>query len=257
VGAYESVFMAELMHTLEALWPHGAAAPAHWRDPGAAQAPRKAETTPLFSIIMVHYQGSVSPQAFARCIDSVQAQTFKDFELLCYHDGPLLDAAAPQPVKIRCTPRRYNDWGHSLRDIGIREARGQYIVHLNADNILYPNALQSIAAEIRRPPIVITPNGRQLDLDNIIIFPVVMHDHVRFMYNVMRLPPASGRSLILTGNPPIPGNIDCMQLVMKRSLWLAEGSWYDKSKESDSLMYQLFAPKYGYRTVGQVLGEHF
>jgi glycosyltransferase involved in cell wall biosynthesis len=249
--------MPELMDTLEALWPHGASRPAQRRDSAAAPAPRGAETAPLFSIIMVHYQGSVSRQAFARSVESIQAQTFKDFELICYHDGPLLDPAAPQPVKIRCTARRHNDWGHSLRDIGIREARGQYIVHLNADNVLYPHALQAIAAEIRRPAIVLTANGRQLDLDNIVIFPIVMHDHVRFMYNVMRLPPASGRSLILTGNPPIPGNIDCMQLVMKRSLWLAEGSWYDKSKESDSLMYQLLAPKYGYRTVGQVLGEHF
>jgi hypothetical protein len=47
-----------------------------------------------------------------------------------------------------------------------------------------------------------------------------------------------------------------MQLVMKRQLWLDEGGWYDKSELSDGAMYEKFAAKYGYRTVGGVLGEH-
>ena len=49
---------------------------------------------PLFSIIVVHYQGTVSREIFARGISSLQNQTFRDFEILCYHDGPLLDVAA-------------------------------------------------------------------------------------------------------------------------------------------------------------------
>jgi hypothetical protein len=52
-------------------------------------------------------------------------------------------------------------------------------------------------------------------------------------------------------------NIDCMQLVMKRELWLAEGGWRDKSERGDGEMYQQFTQKYGYRQVGPVLGEHF
>jgi hypothetical protein len=52
-------------------------------------------------------------------------------------------------------------------------------------------------------------------------------------------------------------NIDAMQLVMKRSLWLAEGGWHDKREDGDGRMYEAFAKKYGYRTVGPVLGEHF
>jgi hypothetical protein len=44
---------------------------------------------------------------------------------------------------------------------------------------------------------------------------------------------------------------------VKRSLWPAEGGWYDKSQLSDGHMYQQFAAKYGYRTVGPVPGEHF
>ncbi len=179
---------------------------------------------PLFSIIVVHFQGTISREIFARGIASLQAQTFKDFEILCYHDGPLLDSLAPQPVPIRATEKRFNDFGHSLRDIGIREAKGDYIVHFNADNILYPNALETIAAEIRRGSRLFQLPGQvAADTDNIIVIPMIMHDMQRYLGTAVRLPKESGCYLILTGNPPGVGLIDCMQLVMKRSLWLAEG----------------------------------
>jgi hypothetical protein len=213
---------------------------------------------PLFSIIVVHYQGTISREIFARGIASLQNQTFRDFEILCYHDGPLIDPAAPQPVPIRATPLRFNDWGHSLRDLGIREAKGDYIVHFNADNILYPSALETMAAEIRRPSRLFNAANRQpFDTDNIIIYPVIMHDMQRFMDWAVRMPAGSGSYMILTGNPPFVGGIDCMQLVMKRELWLREGGWHDKREAGDAWMYPTFAAKYGYRAVGPVLGEHF
>jgi hypothetical protein len=212
---------------------------------------------PLFSIIVVHYQGTVSLETFARGIASLQDQTFKDFEILCYHDGPLLDPQAPRPVPIRATERRFNDFGHSLRDLGIREAAGDYIVHFNADNLLYPFALETIAGEIRRASRLFLQSGQAVDTDNIIIFPIVMHDTQRFLNTNARLPAGSGCSMILTGNPPAVGLIDCMQLVMKRQLWLAEGGWHDKREAGDAFMYPTFAAKYGYRGVGPVLGEHF
>ena len=211
---------------------------------------------PLFSIIVVHYQGTISREIYLRGINSILSQTFKDYEVLVYHDGPLLDPAAPTPVPIRCTATRHNDWGHSLRDRGIREATGDYILHFNADNILYPNALELIAAEIRRPSRLLDANRNPLDSDDIIIFPIIMNDHDRVMQGIFRMP-GSGARLIMTGNPPVFGFIDCLQLVMKRSLWLAEGGWHDKREQSDGVMYQCFAEKYGYRGVGAILGEHY
>ena len=211
---------------------------------------------PLFSIIVVHYQGTISREIYLRGVHSIQTQTFRDFELLVYHDGPLLDPAAPTPVPIRCTDVRHNDWGHSLRDRGIREASGDYIVHFNADNILYPHALEMIAAEIRRPSRVFDENKNALDSDNIIIFPIIMHDHDRVMQGLVRIP-GSGSRLVFTGNPPLFGNVDCMQLVMKRSLWLAEGGWRDRREQADGMLYQQFATNYGYRAVGAILGEHY
>ena len=215
---------------------------------------------PLFSIIVPHYQGSVPHQIFCRGIESLKAQSFTDFELLCYHDGPLLDATLPMPTPIVATEKRYNDFGHSLRDIGIKQASGEYIVHMNADNILYPFALETIAAEIRRQPRVLNPQGVPMDPNCIIIFPVKMNGLQRVRGQVAQFKSPDGSTVpfyeIMTGNPPILQNIDAMQLVMRRDLWVAEGGWIDKRNMADGLMYPAFAKKYGYRTVGPVLGEH-
>ena len=211
---------------------------------------------PLFSIIVVHYQGTVPHEIFLRGVGSLLEQRFKSHEILCYHDGPLLQPDVASPVPIRATERRFNDFGHSLRDIGIRAASGDYIVHFNADNVLYPDALERIAAEITRPPRVIKPDGTPLDANNIIIFPIKMFGLVRVWPHVAQYKAAADWFEILNGNPPVLRNIDCMQLVMRRRLWLDEGGWYDKSELGDGQMYEKFAQKYGYRTVGGVLGEH-
>ncbi len=211
---------------------------------------------PLFSIIVVHYQGTVPHAIFCRGIASLQSQTFRDFEILAYHDGPLLDPGVSWPVPITCTERRFNDWGHSLRDLGIRAATGDYILHTNADNILFPPALEEIAKEIARPPRLFDQQGQPMDTDDLIIYPVRMIGLQKFRQHSVQFKGDPPFYLILTGVPPVAGYIDCMQLVMKRTLWLREGGWYDKREWGDTAMYQKFAHTYGYRTVGPVLGEH-
>jgi len=212
---------------------------------------------PLFSIVVVHYQGVNSHEVFLRGIASLQAQTFRDFEIRCYHDGPLLDTAVEWPIPVRCTAKRYNDWGHSLRDLGIRESTGEYILHFNADNVLYPDALQVLSEEIAREPRLRDASGQAIDTNDIVIFPIRMWGLVKFRQHTVQFKGAPDFYLILTGTPPVLQNIDCMQLVMKRSLWLTEGGWHDKRELGDGYMYQAFASKYGYRSVGPVLGEHF
>lgn len=212
---------------------------------------------PLFSIIMVHFQGVNPHPIFMRGYESLAAQTFKDVEILCYHDGPLLDMTAEFPLPVTCTAQRHNDWGHSLRHAGILAATGDYILHFNADNILYTDALQQIADAIHRQPRLVHESGQILDTNDIVIFPVKMWNLVKFRNVTWQRKGPPEFYTILTGMPPVLQNIDCMQLVMKRELWLAEGGWYDRRELGDGYMYQKFAAKYGYRAVGPVLGEHF
>jgi hypothetical protein len=213
--------------------------------------------TPRFSIIIPHYQGVITHQRFCRGVRSILQQTFRDYEILCYHDGPLLDNRLPMPVPVVQTEKRHNDFGHSLRDRGIHEAKGEYIVHFNPDNILYPTALEEIVKVAGRTSLIFDDDGRCLDPDGIIIFPVLMRGVQVAPGRVCRFDEMPDLYTIFPGVPVKLFQIDCMQFVMKRELWLAEGGWADKSHDGDGIMYEKFAAKYGYRTVGPVLGEHW
>jgi glycosyltransferase involved in cell wall biosynthesis len=212
---------------------------------------------PRFSIIIVHYQGSTTHNEFCRCANSIINQTYQDFEILAYHDGPLLDEKVVFPVPIVCMDRNYKDWGHTLRDRGIHEAKGDYIVHMNSDNLLYPNALEEIAATIDRPPRLFNQQRQPVDTSDIVVYGILARCAQRFGDDVLRCPNRPDYYIVLTGNPPRRLYIDAMQLVMKRTLWLAEGGWSNKTYCGDGEMYQKFATKYGYRSVEKVLGEHY
>lgn len=210
-----------------------------------------------YSIIVPHYQGSINHKRFCRGIQSLLSQTYNNYEILCYHDGPLLDNRLPMPISITPTKIRYNDWGHSLRDIGIYASSGDYLISFNPDNILYPFALEYIDKALSENSIIFDENGKCLDTDNIVIFPVLMRGVKIAPGRICRFDGNNEIYTIFTGVPVKKHAIDCMQLVMKRELWLVEGGWKDKSHDGDGTMYEEFAKKYGYRTVQEVLGEHW
>ena len=223
--------------------------------------------TPKFSIIIVDYEGSVDRPLVNRALSSLINQSFQDFEILLFHDGPKTVSYAEeidtnylsQVTKCIVTEKRYNDYGHSLRDLGIRSAKGEYIVHLNADNFFYPFAFAAMdrTINLQMPP-VYGQNGQLLNGADIIIFPIVMRGMIYHHHRYYRDRNAlDTMSVVFSGIPPRPGNIDCMQLVMKRQLWLDEGGWSNKSEQSDGALYHQFCRKYGIRTVDKVLGEHF
>jgi len=207
--------------------------------------------SPIFSIIVPHYQGSVSHERFLEGIESLQNQTFQDFEILCYHDGPLLDDNVEFPIPVICTKKRVNNWGHSLRDRGIWEAKGEYIVHFNPDNLLYPTALEEINAGTKFDEHLFETGEK----NPIVVFPIKMLGMMRNATNLIRIADESV-SMILTGMPAVLYSIDCMQLVMKTSLWKKNNGWYDKRENSDGYMYPLLVAKYNAFVCGDVLGVH-
>lgn len=241
-----------------------------------------------FSVIVPHYDKSITDATFCEGIQCLLDQTYKNFETLIYHDGPL---SRPLPDiykklpnhRVFVTQRRENNWGHGNRDRGIKQAEGEYIVHLNPDNLLYNNALEEIVKTSEKPfseyPCLLVDKktkrsaghlNKQADkkilekylligTNNIIIIPIHMQGHFRYgLYNFgsSRNMKFKNHKQIFTGDPAIKNNIDCMQLVMKRELWLSYGGWYDKSKESDGNMYMKFVHENGARYCDKVLGEH-
>ena len=249
--------------------------------------------SPLFSVIVVDYDKSVTRDEFVRKMKSLAAQTCKDFEVLVYHDGPKassydddINGTEIHPeTTFYVSDKRENDWGHSNRDRGIRAAKGKWIIHTNADNVFYPDLIESLKAAIspttepaptikRRFPIIIKSIVKRLDKyygtsfqkiqtskttqKQILIYAVQMRGVVPHGRRTYRLGNKGARhSIILGGVPVRRGNIDAMQLVMRRDLWLAEGGWYDKRKTSDGYMYPRFAKKYKIDVVPKILGEHW
>jgi glycosyltransferase involved in cell wall biosynthesis len=191
---------------------------------------------PRFSIILVDFQGATPDPILLRGVDCILAQTYKDFELLCYHNGPLLDESIVQPLKergveFRCMDKNYNDWGFESRSRGIREASGDYIIHFNSDNYLIPTALEAVSKAIdacNNPP----------------------------MLTFQIFTTTRGTRHLLTGNPPVVHNVDALQAVVKRQIWLENGGWVERTQTSDGEQLERFARKHGFVAINLILGEH-
>lgn len=194
----------------------------------------------LFSIVVPHYQGTQTDEELDRCVQSVRQQDQSLYELLLYHDGPLLRTCQYLVNKTRW---RHNDWGHSLRDMGMKRAKGEYIIHLNADNILYPDVLEKLAD-------VIEASGHE----PVYILELVMNGG-KIQGGKMIRDGTKGAVAILPGIPRV-GSIDAMQLVMRRELWKKYGYWYNKSISSDGTMYERFCKDHQPVFVKLLMGEH-
>ena len=226
----------------------------------------------LFTIIVVDYEGSVARQDFVRAIRHLADQTYQNFEIILFHDGPKnssyeqeLEPELLQRInRIVITENRYNDWGHSLRDQGIYMANGAYIVHHNADNFLYPRALELIKDTIYLDlPDFVHESGQVYNNSDLIVFPILMRGMTTYGIRsghrkIVRKPEFDKKiGFVLNGFPPAMGTIDCMQVVMKTDLWIKEGGWKDKGISSDARLYKKFTRKYGVRNVMEVIAEHW
>ncbi len=84
-------------------------------------------------------------------IHSLLAQTLQNFRLIVIHDGhdaematllkPFVDKH-PDRIEVMFTDQRFNDYGHTLRDIGIRLADTEYVLLTNDDNYYVPRFLE-------------------------------------------------------------------------------------------------------------------
>ncbi|MGI9211393.1 MAG: glycosyltransferase [Methylococcaceae bacterium] len=227
---------------------------------------------PFFSLIVVHYEGSVSRPEVVRCLQSLYFQKYRNFEILLLHDGPRTqtwetDEFPPPPdirLKTLSTPQRANDYGHSLRDLGIRMARGKYLLITNADNYHYTDMLLQVYTEIIRPYPKVVIHDIDRTAADIIIFGILAsgymslgtHENI-IDFREFNMQMARQQWMYLSGYPSIVKNIDCMQFVMRRELWLKEGGWYIKvAQAADGLLYEVMVKKYGVRYVVGPLAEH-
>ena len=85
---------------------------------------------------------------------SLAAQTKQNFNVIVYHDGynPLIEAVVSDFRKLfpniqtefKFSDHRYNDYGHSLREIALMEATSKYLLLTNDDNYYTPNFIEEL-----------------------------------------------------------------------------------------------------------------
>lgn len=177
-------------------------------------------------------------------LQSLENQTFKDFNVIIAHDGPkkishydegVIDANTNLNITFLNMEEPMGAYGNYSRDYAMKYAYennlGEYFLHHNIDNEYFPDALENINNAI-------TENS-----ENVFIFPI----HHWKMLN----------GGILSGIPPIVCKIDAMQLVAHRDIWKSIDFWYNKHDLSDGYLYQEICEKYPWRHIDKCIGHNY
>ena len=122
-------------------------------DTGAGAA--RGSAAPVVSVIMPAYNVS---QFIGEALESVFAQTFKEFEVIVVNDGspdtPELERAlAPYLGRVRYVVQE-NRGVSAARNAGIRASSAPFMAHLDPDDLWEPDYLASQLAEFERDPAI-------------------------------------------------------------------------------------------------------
>lgn len=107
-----------------------------------------------FSLIIPVYNAQPT---LRRCLDSIVNQPFSDYELLLINDGSA-DASGDicREYADRYPAVRYfekeNGGGSSARNLGLDEARGEYILFVDSDDFVSQDYFEIISANLEKHP---------------------------------------------------------------------------------------------------------
>ena len=112
---------------------------------------KNCKNMPAISIICPVYKAE---KYIHKCVDSVLAQTFTDFELLLIDDGSpddsgrICDEYAEKDFRIRVFHKK-NGGVASARQMGLDNASGEYTIHVDPDDWVEPNMLEELYAKAK------------------------------------------------------------------------------------------------------------
>lgn len=208
----------------------------------------------IFSVIATHYEGSVTEDEYIRFLDSIEEPLCKEYivELIVMHDGPttwdykIIHEHYTFPITVVSTKERTNMWGHPLRTEGMKQSRGHYILNTNTDNEYEQGLFKKLYdLLVVTEADVVVGQVKMIGLE---------YKDGKIFYSTPR---DETKSLILHGKPLAMGNVDMMQVVIKRSVWEDYGWWKDHREQSDGYIYQEIGERYGYYNVPILFGSHY
>jgi hypothetical protein len=180
-------------------------------------------------------------------VHSFLAQTLQNFKLLILHDGydeqmdhilAGLKKSNPGVIDYFFTDERYNDYGHTLRDIGIGMVDTEFVLITNDDNYYCPVFLERVFLAIKE---------RHAD----IVLCDMIHSHSN----------PGGRPqlpycLFKTGPTRLSIDIGCF---VARSEWAKTVGFKDKTHDGDASFFEdllRLRPNARVAKVNQVLFVH-
>ncbi len=102
--------------------------------------------SPTISVIVPVYNAE---KTLRRCVDSILAQTFEDFELILINDGSkdqsgdICDEYAAKDPRVK-TVHKTNGGVSSARNAGLRIAQGEYIAFIDSDDYILNNYFEEL-----------------------------------------------------------------------------------------------------------------
>jgi glycosyltransferase involved in cell wall biosynthesis len=107
----------------------------------------------------------------ADAVGSVLSSDFADLELLVLVDGGSTDGSAAEAARLAATDSRVRVVEHphaapsAARNVGLREARGEFVANLDADDAMFPERLGRQAAYLDAHPECVAVGSRALIVD--------------------------------------------------------------------------------------------
>ena len=127
---------------------------------------------PTVSIVLCTYNRA---DYLTRCIDSVLAQTYRDWELIVVDDGssdntfPLVDKYLQQHANFRYVKHK-NRKAALSKNVGITASFGQYITFIDSDDAYLPEHIENrVDFMVKNPEMDILEGGIELDEDFLLL----------------------------------------------------------------------------------------
>ncbi|MGV4462934.1 glycosyltransferase family 2 protein [Ornithobacterium rhinotracheale] len=108
----------------------------------------------MVSIIIPIYNAE---RYLKKCLDSVLAQSYQDFEVILVNDGSsdnseqILEDYCKEYEQLKVFSQK-NSGVSEARNLGIRKAKGEYIVFIDSDDYVLPNYIECLVKDMEQNP---------------------------------------------------------------------------------------------------------
>lgn len=131
-------------------------------------AKRNMDSAPTISVLMPVYNGG---KYLAEAVESILDQTYRDFEFIVMDDGSTDDTLkqlqqyAAKDSRLRVIAKEHRGLGPTQREL-VEFAGGEFIAHMDADDIALPCRFEQQIAFLKKNPKVVALGGAYQVIDN-------------------------------------------------------------------------------------------